>query len=59
MTDVKRRCMICAKEKAFEGSICRECEAMIRGEAAGKKQQIRKDAERELRKEGLDPEKKK
>ena len=49
--------MVCGKEKELVGSICEECKAMIRGEAADKRHQIRKDAEREMKKEGVPPKK--
>lgn len=52
-----KRCMVCAKEKTFEGSICEECKAMIRGEATEKGKKIRKDAEKEIRREGIPPKK--
>ncbi len=51
----KPRCMVCGKEKELSGSICEECKAMIRGEAADKRHQIRKDAEREIKKGGVTP----
>ncbi len=51
----KPRCMVCGRERELSGGICEECKAMIRGEAADKRQQIRKDAERELKKGGLPP----
>jgi len=57
MAERKQRCMVCGKEKAFEGTICAECQAMIRGEAAEKGKQIRKDAEKEIRREGIPPKK--
>lgn len=57
MTEGKRRCMVCAKEKSFEGTICTECQAMIRGEAVEKGKRIRKDAEKEIRREGIPPKK--
>lgn len=54
----KNRCTVCGKE--FEGgSICPACEAMIRGEAVDKHKQIRKEAEKEFHKEGVDPTNKK
>ena len=52
-----KRCMVCAKEKTFEGSICEECKAMIRGEAAEKGKRIKQDAEKEMRREGVPPKK--
>lgn len=53
----KPRCMVCGKEKELAGGICEACKAMIRGEAADKRREIRKDAERELKKEGGPPKK--
>ena len=57
MGEETKRCMVCAKEKVFEGSICEECKAMIRGEAAEKGKKIRQDAEKEMRREGVPPKK--
>jgi len=57
MTERKQRCMVCAKEKTFSGTICEECKAMIRGEAAEKGKKIRKEAETEIRREGVPPKK--
>ncbi|MBI5575972.1 MAG: hypothetical protein HY896_06360 [Deltaproteobacteria bacterium] len=54
----KRRCMICGKEKEMTDTICDTCKAEIRGEAVDKHRQIRKDADRELRKEGVKPDSK-
>ena len=54
----KSRCMVCAKEGAFEGGICDMCKAIIRGEALEGQHQIRKDAEKSLHKEGLELERK-
>ena len=50
----KNRCMACAKEGAFEGGICDQCKAIIRGEALEGQHQIRKDADKSLHKEGLE-----
>jgi len=54
----KNRCMVCATPGAFEGGICDPCKAKIRGEAREQQQQIKKDADRSLRKEGTVVEKK-
>jgi len=54
----RKRCMVCAKEGAFEGGICDLCKAIIRGEALEGQHQIRKDAEKSLHTEGLKVEKK-
>ena len=58
MADGKRRCMVCGKEKEMTDAICDLCKAEIRGEAVDKHKQIKKEAERELRKEGVKPDKK-
>jgi len=57
MGENTKRCMVCAKEKTFEGSICEECKAMIRGEASEKGKKIKREAEREIRREGIPPKK--
>ncbi|MCR4309678.1 MAG: hypothetical protein NUW14_06635 [Deltaproteobacteria bacterium] len=54
----KNRCMVCAKEGAFEGGICDLCKAIIRGEALEGQHQIRKDADKSLHKEGTEIERK-
>jgi len=54
----KNRCMICATPGAFEGGICESCKAKVRGEAREQQQQIRKEADRSLHKEGTVVEKK-
>jgi len=54
----KNRCLICATPGVFEGGICDQCKAKVRGEALEQQQQIRKDADRSLHKEGTVGEKK-
>ncbi|HEY7528114.1 MAG TPA: hypothetical protein VH660_03110 [Candidatus Deferrimicrobiaceae bacterium] len=58
MTEIKKRCMVCGKPDPGEDSICPVCKALIRGEALDRQKQIKKDADRELHKEGSDPLKK-
>lgn len=58
MTAEKRRCMVCGKEKEMTDAICDLCKAEIRGEAVDKHKQIKKDADRDLRKGGVEPDKK-
>ncbi len=50
--------MVCGKEKEMSDAICDPCKAEIRGEAVDKHKQIKKEADRELRKEGVRPDKK-
>jgi hypothetical protein len=51
----KRRCMVCAKEFEMAASVCEACNAKIRGEATGKKEGLRKEAEREIKRAGVSP----
>jgi hypothetical protein len=56
MAEVKRRrCMVCAKEFEMAASVCEACNAKIRGEATGKKEGLRKEAEREIKRAGVSP----
>ncbi len=55
MATEKGRCMVCGKEKEMADAICDLCKAEIRGEAVDKHKQIKKEADRELRKEGVKP----
>ena len=57
MAGETKRCIVCAKENTSEGSICEKCKAMIRGEATEKGKKIRKEAEKEIRREGVPPKK--
>lgn len=54
----KGRCMVCAKERELSGGICEECKAAIRSEASSGQKKIKRDAERELKKEGVTPKEK-
>ncbi len=49
----KGKCMVCGKEREISGGICDECKAMIRDEAVKGQKKMKKDAEKELRKEGV------
>ena len=51
----RRRCMVCAKEFEMAGSVCEACTTRIRGEAAGKKEALRKEADREIKRSGVSP----
>jgi hypothetical protein len=54
MAEIKRRrCMVCAKEFEMVGSVCDACNARIRGEAAGKQEDLRKGAEKEIKRAGI------
>lgn len=59
MDERKAHCLVCGKPDPGENSICPTCKAHIRGEALDRQHQIKKDADRELHKEGSDPLRKK
>jgi len=53
----QKRCMVCAQAADLSGGICQACAEKIRGQAQGKRQDVREKAERELRKHGVTPRK--
>ncbi|HEY7559562.1 MAG TPA: hypothetical protein VIH18_32655 [Candidatus Binatia bacterium] len=54
MADVKKRCMICAKEaEVLKGGICEPCQDRIRREAMGEQAGVRERADKELSKYGI------
>ncbi len=57
MAEKKSRCMVCGKERLMEGSICDNCKAMIQQEASEGQKKIKREAEKELKKEGVTPDK--
>jgi hypothetical protein len=59
MSDVKKRCMVCAKEMlTLKGGICEPCQERIRREALGDQAGMSHQADKELRKHGINPAKK-
>ena len=57
MAQDKKRCIVCGKEREMTDAICDRCKAEIRGEAVDKHKQIKKDSDKELRREGETPKK--
>lgn len=54
MEEEKKRCMICGKLVLMvKGGICDPCQQQIRGEALGKNADARAQAEKELKKHGV------
>jgi hypothetical protein len=50
----KKRCMVCGKLVVMiKGGICDPCQQQIRGEALGKNAGLRSEAEKELKKHGV------
>jgi hypothetical protein len=59
MGDMKKKCMICAKEApVLKGGICDPCQDRIRREAMGEQAGISDRANKELSKHGVTPAKK-
>jgi len=56
MGEEKRRCMICGKAMAIKGAICDPCQERIHREARGQQADVRGQAEKELKKHGVNPE---
>jgi hypothetical protein len=55
MAEVKHKCMVCGKESDLKGSICPRCQENIRREALGKQDDVRRLADKELEKQGVNP----
>ena len=51
----EKKCMVCGKAVPLKGGICDPCQERIRGEALGRQSGERGDAERELKKHGVNP----
>jgi hypothetical protein len=56
-SELRQRCMVCAKFADLSGGICQACADKIRGQAQGKRREVREKADRELRKHGITPRK--
>jgi hypothetical protein len=51
----QKKCMVCGKATPLKGGICDPCQERIRGEALGRQTGERGQAERELKKHGVNP----
>ena len=59
MAEIKKRCMVCAKEVAvLKGGICEPCQERIRREALGEQAGMSDRSDRELARHGVNPTKK-
>ncbi|MFQ5684058.1 MAG: hypothetical protein ACE5HC_12390 [Candidatus Binatia bacterium] len=59
MKQEKKKCMICGKVIPLKGGICEPCQERIRREALGERDNVRTQAERELKKHGVVPDSRK
>ena len=55
MEQEKKKCMICGKLMPLKSGICEPCKQRIRGEAMGERRDVRAQAEKELKKHGVNP----
>jgi hypothetical protein len=51
----EKKCMVCGKAVVLKGGICEPCQDRIRREAMGEQASSRSQAEKELKKHGVDP----
>jgi hypothetical protein len=59
MADNEKKCMLCAKWVTdLRGGICQDCQDRIRRDAMGEQARVSQGAERELNRQGVNPEKK-
>ncbi len=56
MAEQPKRCMICGVQEAEHGSICAACADSVKREALGKQANLKQQAEREIRRQGVNPE---
>lgn len=51
----KKKCLVCGKPALLQGGICAPCQERIRREAMGDKEELKGQAEKELKKYGVTP----
>jgi hypothetical protein len=56
MSEKPKVCMICGLQEVETGSICPSCSEGVKREALGKQANLRQQAEREIRRQGVNPE---
>lgn len=52
----RKKCIICGQQQPLRGGICDPCQERIRREALGEQANIRSQADKELKKQGVTPE---
>jgi hypothetical protein len=56
MAEKPKLCMLCGFEEVETGSICPSCAEGVKREALGKQANLKRQAEREARRQGVTPE---
>ena len=55
MATQRKTCMLCGRQDLESGSICPACSEGIKREALGKQANLKQQAEREIRRQGVNP----
>lgn len=55
MAEQLKRCMLCGRQDVESGSICPACSEGVKREALGKQANLKQQAEREIRRQGVNP----
>ena len=56
MAEAPKICMLCGLQEVETGSICPACSEGVKREAIGKQANLKQQAERESRRQGVNPE---
>jgi hypothetical protein len=56
MAQTPKLCILCGLEEVEIGSICPACAQGVKSEALGKQANLKRQAEREVRRQGVNPE---
>jgi hypothetical protein len=56
MTEKPKLCMLCGLQEVETGSICPACAEGVKREAMGKQANLKQQAEKEIRRQGVNPE---
>ena len=55
MADKPKMCMICGMREVETGSICPTCAESVKREAMGQQATVKRQAEKEIRRQGVNP----
>jgi hypothetical protein len=56
MAEKSKPCMICGLQEVETGSICQACAEGVKREAMGKQANLKQQAKKEIRRQGINPE---
>lgn len=55
MAEQGKTCMLCGRQEVESGSICSACAEGVKREALGRQANLKQQAEREIRRQGVNP----